>query len=121
MATKTESYNYIFRKIQSMKEASNFLRTQTDAYVFSALCVKANFYKNPALIFNEDEFAEIIVDSQYDGGADILLSDPNAEGADFVIGQSKFCQAISSEAVLNAMIKMAHFYKDMVSGRYERV
>ena len=121
MPTRTEAYDYIVRKIQSMKETYPSLRSRTDSYVFSALCVKAHFYKNPALFLSEEDFDEIIVDSQYDGGVDILLSDPNAEGADFVIGQSKFCQAISSEAVLNAMIKMAHFYKDMVSGRYERV
>ena len=121
MPTRTEAYDYIVRKIQSMKETYPSLRSRTDSYVFSALCVKAHFYKNPALVLNEEEFDEIIVDGQYDGGVDILLSDPNAEGADFIIGQSKFYQTISSDGVLNAMMKMAGFYKDMLSGRYEQV
>lgn len=121
MATGSKTYDYIVSKIISMKEIYPSLRARTDDYVFSALCVKANFYKNPALILNETEFGEIVVDGQYDGGADILLSDPNSEGADLVIGQSKFYKTISYEDVLNAMLKMALFYKDMVRGHYEQV
>ena len=121
MATGSKTYDYIVSKIKSMKEVYPSLRSRTDDYVFSALCVKANFYKNPALILNESEFGEIVVDGQYDGGADILLSDPNSEGADLVIGQSKFYKTISYEDVLNAMLKMALFYKDMVRGHYEQV
>lgn len=49
------------------------------------------------------------------------MIDPNSEGSDFVIGQSKFCNNISSEQVLNAVRKMADFYKDMLAGHYERV
>ena len=121
MATGSKTYDYIVSKIKSMKEVYPSLRSRTDDYVFSALCVKANFYKNPALILNESEFGEIVVDGQYDGGTDILLSDPNSEGADLVIGQSKFYKTISYEDVLNAMLKMALFYKDMVRGHYEQV
>ena len=121
MATGTRIYDYIVSKIKSMKEVYPSLRSRSDDYVFSALCVKANFYKNPALILNESEFGEIVVDGQYDGGTDILLSDPNSEGADLVIGQSKFYKTISYEDVLNAMLKMALFYKDMVRGHYEQV
>lgn len=121
MASGSVTYQYIVDKIRVMKEANPSLRDRPDEYVFSALCVKANFYKNPALILTESDFEDIIVDGQYDGGADILLNDPNSEGADLVIGQSKFYKNISYEDVLNAMIKMALFYKDMVRGQYEHV
>lgn len=50
-----------------------------------------------------------------------MLSDPNSETSDLVIGQSKFCKTISSEEVLNAVRKMADFYNDMTAGHYERV
>ena len=63
----------------------------------------------------------MIVDGPYDGGVDILLSDPNTEGADLVIGQSKFYTSIQYDDVLNAMTKMALFYKDMIRGQYEQV
>lgn len=114
------SYDYIASKINALKTQYSSLRSRTDDYVFSALCIKANFYKNPSLVLHEEDFAEMIVDGTNDGGADILLSDPNSETADLVIGQSKFCKTISSEQVLNAVRKMADFFNDMTSGHYER-
>lgn len=121
MAKDTDIYNYIIEKINGLKAQYPSLRSQTDDYVFSALCIKANFYKNNALTLNENDFAEIIIDSPNDGGADILLSDPNSETSDLVIGQSKLYKTITSEQVLNAMRKMADFYNDMIDGHYERV
>ena len=114
------TYDYIKEKINGMKAQYPSLRDKTDDYIFSALCIKANFYKSPALVLHEEDFAEMIVDGRADGGADILLTDPNSEGSDLVIGQSKFYKTISSEQVLNAMYKMADFYNDMTAGHYER-
>lgn len=121
MPTARVSYAFIAEKIHAMKDTYPSLRSKSDTYVFSALCIKSNFYKNPALILHEAEFNDIIVDGQYDGGVDFLLSDPNTEGADLIIGQSKFYTAIQYDDVLNAMIKMAFFYKDMIRGQYEQV
>ena len=59
-------------------------------------------------------------DGGFDGGADILLSDPNSEGSDLVIGQSKFYKNITQEEVLNAVLKMVRFYNDMRDGNYEQ-
>ena len=121
MPTPISSYDFITAKIRAMKDAYPSMRSKTDDYVFSALCVKSHFYKNPALVLNESELNDLIVDGQYDGGVDVLLSDPNAEGADLVIGQSKYYGTITNEQVQNALLKMALFYKDMVSGHYEQV
>ena len=111
MGNKTNTYDDIKDEIAEMKKQYPSLRSLTDDYFFSALCVKVHFFKNPSLVLNESDFAEMIVDSPNDGGADILLSDPNSETSDLVIGQSKFCKSISSEEVLNAMRKMADFYR----------
>jgi len=98
------------------------MRSKSDAYAFSALCAKAHFYKNPALVLTESDLIDIVVDGQYDGGVDVLLSDPNSEESDLVIGQSKFSSNnISSDDVMDAVMKMCLFYKDMVSGHYEQV
>lgn len=121
MPQSINTYDFIKGKINSLREAVPSLRTKADPFVFSALCVKSNFYKNPALTINESDYDEIIVDGQYDGGVDILLSDPNSEASDLVIGQSKFYQSISYDDVLSAMLKMALFYKDMDRGHYEQV
>lgn len=116
-----DNYDYIIDKINSLKKIYPSLRSRTENYIFSALCVKAHFYKNPALILNENDIAEIIVDGKNDGGTDILLTDPNSESSDLVIGQSKFYKTITTEQVRDAMIKMAQFYKDMTAGNYEQV
>ena len=115
------TYEYIATKIESLKSDYSSLRSRPDDYVFSALCVEVNFYKDPALVLNESDFANIIVDGKADGGADILLTDPGSENSDLVIGQAKFRKTISQETVINAMLKMARFYHDMKAGHYERV
>lgn len=43
-------YEFIKEKIHTIKGIYPILQDKSDAYAFSALCVKANFYKNPALI-----------------------------------------------------------------------
>lgn len=121
MLTNNSAYEKIQLKIGALKNTYPSLRSKSDDYVFSALCVKAHLYKNPALVLYENDLDEMIVDGQYDGGVDILLSDPNSEGSDMVIAQSKFYTSISSDNVMNAMTKMASFYKDMSQGHYEQV
>lgn len=121
MPAVNTSYELIKSKIDALKSTYPSLRTKTDDYIFSALCIKSNLYKNPAHILNEQDFADMIVDGQYDGGVDVLLTDPNSDSSDIIIGQSKFYSTISSEDVMNALTKMALFYKDMVQGRYEQV
>ena len=121
MPANNSSYEKIQSKIHAMKTAYPSLRAKSDDYVFSALCIKSHLYKNPALMLYESDFDEMIVDGQYDGGVDVLVTDPNSDGADMVIAQSKYYTSISTDDVMNAMSKMASFYKDMSQGRYEQV
>ena len=115
------TYNQIIEKINSLKEKYPSLRTKPDYYIFSALCIEVHFYKNPENVLSENDFAEMIVDGCNDGGADIILSDPNSEACDLVIGQSKFYEKISKDGVSNALNKMKLFYDDMKVGHYEKV
>lgn len=55
MAATASAYDYIVSKIHAMKQTYPSLRRQSDDDVFSALRVKAHFYKNPALILDENE------------------------------------------------------------------
>lgn len=121
MPTQDTSYEYIKTKISAYKDTYPSLRDKPEDYVFSAVAVKSNYYKNPAIDFNESEFDEMIVDGQYDGGVDILLTDPNSETSDLVIAQSKFYTHITMEDVVNALTKMGLFYKEMQQGHYESV
>lgn len=115
------SYEFIQNKIHAMKDTYPSLRSKSDDYVFSALSVKSHLYKNPALILSESDIDEMIVDGQYDGGVDVLLTDPNSENCDLIVAQSKNWETITTDDVSNAMGKMADFYKDMLQGRYEQV
>ena len=92
-----------------MKESYPSLKNKSDDYIFSILAAKSQFYKNPALVLNENDFHNFNVDGQYDGGVDILLSDPNSESCNMVIAQSKFWQQISFDDAMSAIAKMVLF------------
>lgn len=118
---KNSAYEMISNKVQSMKEAYPRLRKESDDHVFAVLCVKANFYKNPSLSFTDNDIENILVDSQGDGGADTLLTDPNSETSNLIICQAKFYQKITFDEVRDAVAKMILFYKSMKRGEYETV
>lgn len=111
MTDKNENYDFIKTKIDNMKETYHVLRDKSDDYVFSALALKSNLYKNPSLILKENDIQNIIVDGNNDGGIDALLTDPNSDGSNLVLVQSKFYQKISFEDVCNAITKMYLFYE----------
>jgi len=113
-----DAKEFINSKIIEMKNNHACLRGKSDDYVFSALCLKNNFYKNPSITFNDDIMLESLVDGVADGGVDILLSDPNSETSDLVLCQSKYYENISYDEMADALHKLIDFYKDMEAGRY---
>lgn len=115
------NYLFIQNKIQTLRGSYPALRTKSDDFLFTALCVRANFYKNPSLSLTENDFLEMIVDGTGDGGVDALLTDPNSEDSNLVLVQSKHWQSISFDDVRNAILKMITFYQSMQSGHYEEV
>ena len=120
MASKNY-YEIITEKIHSIKDTYPCLRNKADEHVFSVLCVKSNFFKNPSLSFGEREIEKILVDSVQDGGVDALLTDPNSETNNLVICQAKYYTNITFDAVRDAVSKMILFYKSMQRGEYEVV
>ena len=100
-----DTYSHIVDKISALREKYPSMRNKPD------------YYQN---VIDENEFEEIIVDGNHDGGADIILSDPNSESCDLVIGQSKFYKNISKDAVIESLIKMVSFYNDIKTGHYEQ-
>ena len=121
MPATTKDYLYIQSKINSLKSKYEFLRDKPESYIFSALCLRATFYKNLESPLTKATLEDIIVDGTSDGGVDALLIDPISENSDLVICQSKFHQAMKYDDALNALIKMANFYNDMQKGQYETV
>lgn len=70
---KSNAYQIIKSKIQSLKTAFPCLRNSKDEVAFTALCVKSNYFKNPSLSFTETEINDFLVDSVKDGGVDALF------------------------------------------------
>ena len=70
-----DTYEFIIAKINQLKEKYPSLRARTDDYVFSVLCFKNHFYKNPELVLNEDDFAEFVVDGSRDGGRNSMRNE----------------------------------------------
>ncbi len=118
---KNAHYETINSKIKSLKELYPSLRRESDDHIFTVLCVKSNFYKNPSLTFTDNDIENILVDSVKDGGVDALLADPNSETNNMIICQSKYYQTITFDAVRDAVAKMILFYKSMKRGEYESV
>lgn len=119
--TGENNYDFISDKIYSVKNLFSSLNSKPNPYVFSVLCIKSIFFKDPSLNFNEDDF-EMFVDGKNDGGVDFILNDPDPNGnSDLIIGQAKYYQTINYETVLNAVRKMADFYNDMKEGHSETV
>ena len=112
------NYQIIKEKIEKMKSEYGSLLKRTDDYAFSALALKCNVYKNPSLIFDDEVITDAIVDGPGDGGADILINDPNSDTSDLMICQSKFYEAISYDEIAGSINKMISFYKDMKVGKY---
>lgn len=121
MPNTQETYAIIHNKIHALKESSHYLKDKSDDFVFSSLSVKATYYKNPALVLDDTALENIVVDGQYDGGVDALLTDPNSDTSDLVIVQSKCYKSITFDEIFNAIAKMTSFYKDMKNGHYENV
>ena len=112
-------YEFISQKIDDLKRDRIFLRDKPNEFVFTALCIKANFYKNPAFSFDGEELIDTLVDGSYDGGVDAILSDPNSDNNDLVLVQSKFYKDISIDIIQAAIHKMIDFYNHMENGNYE--
>ena len=90
------------------------LLKRTDDYAFSALALKCNVYKNPSLIFDDEVITDAIVDGPGDGGADILINDPNSDTYDLMICQSKFYEAISYDEIAGSINKITSFYLSLI-------
>ena len=88
-----------------MKADYSFLSAKNDPIIFTALCIKNHFFKNPALPLKESDLQDYLVDGTGDGGVDAMFSDPSSESSDLVLCQSKFYQTITSDDVYNAMVK----------------
>ena len=117
MAT-ANNYDFIKERIDVLKRNYAFLRDKKDDFAFSALCVKSDYYKNPALDFNDQIIEDMMVDGPNDGGVDAIFTDPNSDTSNLVLVQSKYYDKISYDDIVNAITKLVVFYNEMNKGSY---
>lgn len=84
-----EGQNYIKERISALKSEVPVYRTMQDYHVFTLLCIKYFFYSEGAA-FDPDVLLEFLTDGANDGGIDAIFNDPNSEGNDMIIVQSKY-------------------------------
>lgn len=121
MARKIDSYNFIKSKIDSLRSIYPNFKDKSDSYLFSALAIRSNFYKNPSLNLKESDLEAMIVDGCSDGGVDAMLTDPNSETSDLVLVQSKFYKSILFDEICDAIRKLYSFYTNMIKGNNYKI
>ncbi len=84
-----EQQNFIQERIAALKSEYPLFRALEDYRIFTILCIKYFFFSN-GIPFDPDLALAALTDGARDGGIDAVFNDPNSEGNDVIIVQSKY-------------------------------
>lgn len=107
-----ENQNYIKDRIATLKSENPAYRSMQDYHVFTLLCVKYFFYSDGTTL--DPELAiDYLTDGANDGGIDAIFNDPNSEGNDMVIVQSKYYESstLTGQDVAGELYKITETIK----------
>lgn len=109
-----EDHNFIKERIQTLKSEVPAYRQLQDYHVFTILCLKYFFFSDGAM-FDPDAALEFLTDGANDGGIDAIFNDPNSEGNDMVIVQSKYYEStpLTSQDVAGELYKITQTIKSI--------
>lgn len=109
-----EDHNFIKEHIQTLKSEIPAYRQLQDYHVFTILCLKYFFFSDGAM-FDPDAALEFLTDGANDGGIDAIFNDPNSEGNDMVIVQSKYYEStpLTSQDVVGELYKITQTIKSI--------
>lgn len=109
-----EGQNYIKDRIATLKSEIPAYRSMQDYHVFTLLCIKYFFYSEGAT-FDPDTSIEYLTDGANDGGIDAIFNDPNSEGNDMVIVQSKYYEnsTLTGQDVAGELYKITETIKSI--------
>ena len=109
-----EDHNFIKERIQTLKSEVSAYRQLQDYHVFTILCLKYFFFSDGAM-FDPDAALEFLTDGANDGGIDAIFNDPNSEGNDMVIVQSKYYEStpLTSQDVAGELYKITQTIKSI--------
>lgn len=109
-----EDHNFIKERIQTLKSEVPAYRQLQDYHVFTILCLKYFFFSDGAM-FDPDAALEFLTDGANDGGIDAIFNDPNSEGNDMVIVQSKYYEStpLTGQDVAGELYKITQTIKSI--------
>ena len=107
-----EEHNYIKDRIATLKSEIPAYRKMQDYHVFTIMCIKYFFFSDGAA-FDPDFVAEYLTDGANDGGIDAIFNDPNSEGNDVIIVQSKYYEStpLTGQDVAGELYKITETIK----------
>ena len=109
-----------------MKSKFPAYRVMQDYHVFTIMCLKYFFFSD-GTSFDPDAAIDFLTDGANDGGIDAIFNDPNSEGNDMVIVQSKYYESttLTGQDVAGELYKITETIKSIdnfrVTGLNEKV
>lgn len=86
--------NYIKGRIATLKSEVFAYRAMQDYHIFTLMCIKYFFFSD-GMGLDSDLAISFLTDGANDGGIDAIFNDPNSEGNDMIIVQSKYYESTS--------------------------
>ncbi len=83
-------YDFFEKNIEYFKDNYSYYKSCQNFEIFTVLCIKYYFYNISNISFDPEIAMEYLTDGARDGGIDAILNDPNSEGNDMIIVQSKY-------------------------------
>lgn len=109
-----EQQNFIQERIAALKSEYPLFRALEDYRIFTILCIKYFFFSN-GIPFDPDLALAALTDGARDGGIDAVFNDPNSEGNDVIIVQSKYYDqtALTGQDVAGELYKITETIKSI--------
>lgn len=119
--TIEDKQSFIKERIETFKGKYEEFRDKSDDFVFTALCVKSYFFRNPNINITGQQLLDIVVDGTNDGGCDALLVNNDEDASELIFCQSKYTKTTSNDEVKDAVHKLMDFSLMMQAGNYGNV
>lgn len=115
-----EEHNYIKERIATLKSEISAYRAMQDYHVFTIMCLKYFFFSD-GIAFDPDVAVDFLTDGANDGGIDAIFNDPNSEGNDMIIVQSKYYEStpLTGQDVAGELYKITETIKAIDNFRVE--
>lgn len=104
--------DFIKERMEAMKSEYPELRKMQDYHLFIVLCLKYFFF-GEKMSFDPETVKGFLTDGSKDGGIDAVFNDPNSDGNDMIIVQSKYYEKtpLKGESVIGELYKITETIK----------